>query len=203
MVLNKVKEIKGKIISWKWTKENSNINLNVSIEKLEYYEKMLKTLIESDEYKEAIKEKLKKDKKIKVVGSRRGEKNPMAWSNRRYDYEKESKKNDKNHGKEWTDSDLETVYSSDIKIEIDMDNFFIPESEGNKIKKLCKNVERRYFGVEAHLRVKGIYLSKKEIRDFYKDGEVLKKSAEQMKKVLDKMIKEGKLKFKEDVITSK
>ena len=213
MILDEVNEIKTYIRRCERDILNG-IDSSPVRNKLERYNEELGRLINSDEYKRALKKealrKLKETEKIKRTWkcvSISGGKNPMAWSNRRSTYEKESKKIDTNHMKKWTDKDLEIVYSSDIKMEINDDTFFIPISEGKKLKKLWKNVGRRYYAVEAHLRNKETYLNEDDpdskIRPFYKPRGLITKSGEQIKRVLDKMIKEGKLKFKEDVITSK
>lgn len=214
MILDDVKEKEAIIKRLKFDIVHSFINSSAVQNKLKMYEESVERLINSDEYKEALKkDKLKKLNEAEKIKRKwdgvsiSGGKNPMAWSNRRNEYQKESKKTDVNYKEKWTDNDLEIIYSSDIKMDINNNTFFIPISESKKLKELCKKVGRSYYGVEAHLRNKEVYLNAKEpderIRPFYKPGGVMTKSAEQIKRVLDKMIKEGKLEFSDDVITIK
>lgn len=200
MIIDKVQELKARIKRDK----GDNISTSAVLTKIKMNEEALFKLENSREYELALAQKAEKSKKIRYCPSGEHGKNPIANTNRDY-LQKNSIPTAINHNKPWMDNDLATVYLSGIIMEISSsnDSFFTPVSENAKIKELYRKVGRTFLATEAQIRVKEIYLIKKDIRDFYKVNGILNKSGKQMKRVLDKMIKEGKLKFKDNVTTLK
>ena len=192
MVINKIKEIRS-IIKRCESDLNGNFKGSQAImNKLRSYKDKLLELENSEEYKIEL-DKIKKQQEMEI--EKEEEKIKRVEFKKRVDkIYKLPTKFDTNHRKEYKDEDLKYIFLSGLE-------YPIRHYQEQLFLEVRERIKRTWKAIEGVVRVRDSYLETGKIRKdegFYqevkKDGTIgLDKTGEQMKRVLDKLINEGKL----------
>lgn len=145
-----------------------------------------KRLIDNELFDEEVSDKEYNDL-IKNIKELKENLNKLPNYQARIEHNKLTKKEAINTRNEYIDEELEEIFINCTK---PWDAFL-----NEQIEELRKKFKRTYFAIEAIVRVKQEYLLNHEIRDFYYDyqKDELTSSGEQMKRILDRLLKEKKI----------